>query len=46
MIKYNFFFNFGIKVTPRMEILTNKKIFLGPHLQHMQVPRLGVQSEL
>ena len=21
-------------------------LFLGPHLQHMEVPRLGVQSEL
>ena len=21
-------------------------VFLGPHLQHMEVPRLGVQSEL
>ena len=21
-------------------------IFLGPHLQHVEVPRLGVQSEL
>ena len=23
-----------------------KDYFLGPHLQHMQVPRLGVESEL
>ena len=21
-------------------------VFLGPHLQHMEIPRLGVQSEL
>ena len=21
-------------------------VFLGPHLQHMEVPRLGVESEL
>ena len=32
----------GIRITQRTFVF----VFLGPHLQHMEVPRLGVQSEL
>ena len=33
----------GISNVKKKKILF---VFLGPHLQHMEVPRLGVESEL
>ena len=31
---------------PFVELLFMVTVFLGPHLRHMEIPRLGVQSEL
>ena len=31
---------------PFVELLFMVTVFLGPHLRHMEIPRLGVESEL
>ena len=47
----NFFMPWVWPVNMEVTIVTNRKnsfffVFLGPHLKHMKVPRLGVESEL